>query len=127
MITYRDSQGSRSILCAICRSDITGDTNLHQSGFSLSIICDHCYNEFTKDDLEMMLNMFLAYGGYFGKLKAANLSVQSILSKLLDEIKAEKGRIEIQELNIRLMHKALLYGIGPAEFITQLSHFVDDL
>lgn len=127
MITSKDSQGQRTILCSVCRSVIRGDTNIHQSSFSLSVICDDCCKGFSRDDIEMMLNMFLAYGGYFGKLKEPGISVRSLLSKLLGEIKAEKGRIQIQELNVRLMHKALLYGIAPSDFVGQLSRFVDDL
>ena len=127
MITSKDSQGQRTILCSVCRAPIQGDTNIHQSSFSLSVVCDDCYGEFAKDDVEMMLNMFLAYGGYFGKFKESDITVQSLLSRLLGEIKAEKGRVEIKELNIRLMHKALLYGISPSDFVGQLSRFVDEL
>ena len=65
-----------------------------------------------------MANMFFAYGGYFGKLKDDGFSVYKILKELTSEIKEEETSIE--EINIKMMHRALLHGINPYQFVEGL-------
>ncbi|MFX0136700.1 MAG: hypothetical protein ACFFDN_23895, partial [Candidatus Hodarchaeota archaeon] len=70
------------------------------------------------EDLELMANMFFAYGGYFGKLKGRGFSVYKVLKELTSEIQVQETPIE--EVNIKMMHRALLYGITPHQFIEGL-------
>jgi hypothetical protein len=70
----------------------------------------------------MMLNMFLAYGGYFGKEPKENFSFETFISQI-DQIKAKEGNM-VEIINIRMMHTALIHGIGPQEYLVYLEKLI---
>lgn len=111
------------ILCGICQAEITNEASIYQEGLHLGVVCTECYKNNSKKDLELMANMFFAYGGYFGKLKDDDFSVYKILKELTSEIKEEDPSIE--EINIKMMHRALLHGINPHQFVEGLKMFLE--
>jgi len=111
------------IICGICRTEITNEASIYQEGLHLGVVCAGCYKNNSKEDLELMANMFFAYGGYFGKLKDGNFSVYKVLKELTSEIQEEV--ISIEEVNIRMMHRALLYGVTPHQFVEGLKMFLE--
>ena len=64
-----------------------------------------------------MTNMFIAYGGYFGKLKNSRTSTYKRVKLLKEEIEKNRKKLNPSELDIRIIHKALLYGIPSSQFI----------
>jgi hypothetical protein len=123
MISYPKSYDKTSLglfRCAICRNEIEDYTNVYPAGLNFGLVCDDCYKSFPEEDIELMLNMFIAYGGYFGKKQGSIFSLKILLKDLVDEITIEKENINVKELNIKMLHKALLYGIAPKEFLIHL-------
>lgn len=108
------------IRCGICRNEIKTGASIYQEGLKFGIVCERCYKNNSQEDLELMANLFLAYGGYFGKLKRKKFSVYKTIKRLMAEIHPSEDLDKLIELNIKMMHQALLYGITPQKFIQGL-------
>lgn len=126
MIGKSDSKSSHSVKCGICRVEIVDRAQIYQAGINLGVVCSGCYRHFSTEDLEMMANMFIAYGGYYGMLKDSNFSIVKTLENVLKNVLREKKVINTEQINIRLMHKALLHGISSEQYIQNLNLLVDD-
>ena len=127
MIGKSDRRRSdHSVKCGICRAEIEDRAQIFQSGINLGVVCVSCYKQFSADDLEMMGNMFVAYGGYFGMRKDSEFSVIKILEKVLQDTAEEGNKVDSEKINIRLMHMALLHGVTPEQYIQSLNLFIDD-
>ncbi len=126
MIGKSDSKSSHSIKCGICQVWIVDRAHIYQAGINLGVVCVDCYKHFSTEDLEMMANMFIAYGGYFGMLKDSSFSLLKTLENVLKNGLKEKKIVNTEQINIKLIHKALLHGISPEEYIQDPSVLVDD-
>jgi len=115
-----EKKSLKSVKCAICQGDAKNNAKIQKLGTNFGIICNDCYEELSKDEIQLISNMFNAFGGYFGKLKTRNLSNYKIIKELAEEFKVKKEKIEFSKINIQLLHKALLYGIAPRQFIKGL-------
>ena len=103
--------------CGICHKDITQEAAIYQGGFQFGLICSSCHENNSEEDIELMANMFLAFGGIFGMLKDPKFPVNEMLKNLIDEIHIRKGTTSPKELKLKLMYLALLHGITPQEFL----------
>jgi hypothetical protein len=114
--TSKKKAETSMIQCGLCRNPIIDLSSVFQSKSSFIPICKKCKCKFSTNDIEMTLNIFAAYGGYFGKENAEQFSVKEWLSKTL------KNRSERDPnlINMRLMHQALLHGYTPSEYIEKL-------
>jgi hypothetical protein len=112
---------SERIRCAICHSDISNETKTFQSTVNYGIICPKCVEQFKKEEIEIALNLFLLYGGYFGQYKRADFSIIERLIELFEE-EGESFNFEIT--NMKLLHEALIHGITPKEFNRSLELFL---
>ncbi len=126
MIGKSERRSDRSIKCGICRAEIVDRAQIYQAGINLGVVCSGCYKCFSAEDLKMMANMFIAYGGYFGMLERSNFSLVKTLENILKNGLKEKRIVNSEQINIRLMHKALLHGISPEQYIQNLTLLVDD-
>jgi len=126
MIGKSDSKSSHSVKCGVCHMGIVDRAQIYQAGINLGVVCSDCYKLFSVEDLEMMANMFIAYGGYFGMLKDSNFSLVKTLETILKSSLREKKIVNTEQINIRLMHKALLHGISPEQYIQELTLLVED-
>ncbi len=127
MIGKSDRRRSdHSVKCGICRAEIEDRAQIFQSGINLGVVCEDCYKRFSAEDLEMMGNMFIAYGGYFGMRKDSKFSVIKILEKVLQDTLEEGNKVDSEKINIRLMHMALLHGVTPEQYIKNLNLLIDD-
>jgi hypothetical protein len=115
-----DKKALRSVKCAICQEDAKNNARIQKLGTNFGIICNDCHEELSRDEIQLISNMFTAFGGYFGKLKTKKHSNYEIIKELAEEFKVNKGKIELSKINIQLLHKALLYGITPRRFIKGL-------
>ena len=115
---------SNSLKCAICRADIKNNTNIYQSKHNFGIVCSNCYQKFSIKDIEWMLNIFLAYGGYFAKLKDQNFSLERYLCNLAEYLRKNEKTLDINELNIKFIHEILLHGITIQEYQKKLESFL---
>jgi hypothetical protein len=110
-------QRKELLKCGICHNEIVSSASIYQEGFRFGVVCQTCYTSNSPEDLELMANMFLAYGGYFGKIKASDFSLYKMLEKIASKVQKKEN---VEELHITYMHCALLHGITPKQFIQGL-------
>lgn len=115
----------KTLKCGICRADIVDKSFIYQSKSYGALICQDCCNMFSKEDIELILDLFIAYGGYFGKLKPSDFSLVLMLDKL--EKKDGRATAPFEKLTVIFFHNALLHGISPQEYINQLEALIDNL
>ena len=72
-----------SVYCGICNSQIKNHGAIKQIGMSLSIVCMDCAEEFDDEEIELMGNIFMAFGGYFGKLKRSDKHSRQKLKEIV--------------------------------------------
>ena len=120
---FVNSSGN-SLKCAICRDDIKNNTNIYQSKHNFGIVCWNCYQKFSIKDIEWMLKIFLAYGGYFAKLKDQNFSLERYLCNLAEHLRKNEKTLDMNELNIKFIHEILLHGITIQEYQKKLESFL---
>jgi hypothetical protein len=104
------------VKCGICRNEITRGATIYQEGLTFGVVCEDCYKSNSPDDLELMKNLFMAFGGYFGQYKSEEYSLYKSLKNYVEESKTRN----VKDLNIQLMHNALLHGITPHQYIQSL-------
>ncbi|MHA2036235.1 MAG: hypothetical protein ACW98X_07365 [Promethearchaeota archaeon] len=126
MIAKSASKSIYVVKCGICRVEIVDRAQIYQAGINLGVICSACYQSFSTEDIEMMANMFIAYGGYFGMLKDSSFSFLKTLENLLKKGLKKKEVITSEQINVRLMHKALLHGISPQQYVQNLTLLFDE-
>jgi len=126
MINRPDHINTDHIKCAICHSDINNYSKIYQSDPNFGVICGNCRNRFTKEDLELISSLFLAYGGFLGKLKRSQFSIIEVIKDLSKELVEQNDSLSIENLNIKVLHKALVHGITPNEFIELLKSFLNE-
>lgn len=114
--TELESDSYSSEICGICHKKIRQGAATYHEGFHIEVICPHCYSRNSEKDIELIGNMFLAFGGHFGMLRDPLFPVNEMLKSFLKEIQANKGKIPTECLKIKLLHLALLHGITPEEF-----------
>ena len=103
--------------CGICHSEIFSSASIYQEGFNFGVVCKQCYEKNSPEDLELMANMFLAYGGHFGKLQNPDFSLYKLLDQIVSKVENKEN---VEELHIKYMHHALLNGVTPKQFIQGL-------
>ena len=115
----------RVVRCGICRVEIRDRAQIFQAGVNFGIVCITCYKQFSTEDIELMANMFIAYGGYFGILKDSKISTCNILEKLTTELGKQGDDVNFEQINIQLLHKVLLHGITPKQYTHELKNLVE--
>ena len=113
---FKNRDFQDSINCGICHREIKQEAAIFQEGLNFGVICSECYINNSEEEIELMSNMFLAFGGYFGMLKDPNYSIYEMLKDLVRKIHNNKTTMSSVEMKIRLFHTALLHGITPREF-----------
>lgn len=106
-----------NVKCCICQNNIRGAQKIIRAGLHYGFICSKFFTRFSKEEVELMINMFIAYGGYFGKLKNSRTSTYKRVKILKEEIEKNRNNMPTSVLDIRIIHKALLYGIPSNQFI----------
>ncbi len=105
------------VKCGICKNNLKRGASIYQEGLTFGVVCEQCYKKNSQEDLELMANMFLAYGGYFGMLKNSDFSLYNILKQIVSKVENKEN---VEELHIKCMHQALLNGITPRQFVQGL-------
>ncbi|MFW9895758.1 MAG: hypothetical protein ACFFD7_08135 [Candidatus Thorarchaeota archaeon] len=116
MSTDLERASYRAESCGICHEDIKQGAAIYHEGFHIEVICPQCYSKNSEKDIELIGNMFTAFGGHFGVLKDPLFPVNEMLKCLLKEIQTSKGKMPKECLKIKLLHLGLLHGITPEEF-----------
>ena len=126
MIAKPASKSVHSVKCGICHVEIVDRAQIYQAGINLGVICITCYRAFSTEDIEMMANMFIAYGGYYGMIKDRTFSVLKALEYLIENSNVKDKFLNTDFLNIKLMHKALLHGVSPEQYINSFKTLLEE-
>ena len=86
-LTSKDKLQQNTVLCALCRADITYAPKRYQLTSNYGVICSRCRNRFTEKDLIIISDLFFIYGGYFGKLPRRSFDLLSQLIAILEDHK----------------------------------------
>lgn len=122
MYSPHDFDTNSIVICSVCHSDITDLVGVYQSPVNFAVVCRQCLSRFTQNDIEMMIGLFFLYGGYFGKLKNRTFSLDEVLSSMEMPINKE----EVEEMNQKLMHQALIHGLKPFQFNQKLQLYTEE-
>ena len=106
--------------CDVCQEEIKFKATIYDSGVNHRVICELCYKRFPKNDLELMLNLFNAYGGYFGKFKKLKSSVYKRLREYNENGFKNNDSSRANQINLQLLHAALLFGFTPQEYFRSI-------
>lgn len=103
--------------CAICAGV---SVKILRLGSNFAVVCKNCLDTFSLSDLELMHNLFLAYGGYFGKYASSKEESYQELVTIAKEF-AQSGR-DIKEVGNDAinLHRAFTHGITPIQLIKGL-------
>lgn len=118
-VTHQVHSGVR---CGICQSHLGRKAEIYREGLSFGVVCEDCYKNNSPEDLELMANLFRAFGGYFGKLKDFGFSLYKVLKSLTS---GSCSHDSILKRNVKVLHQALLHGVGPHQFRQGLRVMID--
>ena len=113
----------QEIRCCICRAIITSVEGVYQSPSNYALVCRECSSLFTREDLEMMMGLFFLYGGYFGEHRNELFNLELMIDSIGESIPIDFDNLE--SINQRLMHVALLHGFGPSDFNRILKRYIE--
>ena len=116
---------SSGIKCSICRADIKERHKMYQTSLKLGVICRSCRKRFPEEDIEMIVNIFFAFGGYFGKFDKSEFSIDDVIVEFAEQLEAKE--INLHSANVKMWHKVLTHGITPKEFLEELSVYVEQV
>ena len=87
-----DKKKVSAVECAICKGSKNAEVNIKRLGRSFCVVCRDCLEEFTDKDLELMHNMFTAFGGHFGKLGGSKEETYERLEEIARSYR-EEGKV----------------------------------
>ena len=125
MINAPNFAVSSGIKCSICRADIKERHKMYQTSLKLGVICRSCRKLFSEEDIEMIVNIFFAYGGYFGKYDKSEFSIDEVVVEFAEQLSL--GSTDLHAQNIKMWHKVLTHGITPQAFLEELSLYVEQV
>ncbi|TFF85419.1 MAG: hypothetical protein EU517_01645 [Promethearchaeota archaeon] len=123
MINFRDTMLSERIRCAICHADINASDQIFQSKVNYGVICKNCIARFDEEEIEIAINLFALYGGYFGQFKRDGFS---FLDRLLELVEMKNEELNLETTNMKLLHFALIHGVTPGELNRSLERFLKE-
>jgi hypothetical protein len=112
--------------CSICNKDIIGKHRFVRLAINYGVICQECNERFNDAEIELVSNIFTAFGGYFGSKKGES-SDSGILTirKLLKFYRHAGNKINLYALDVKILHQALLHGISPNQIVKGLTLLID--
>jgi len=96
---------------------------MYQTSLKLGVICRSCRKLFSEEDIEMIVNIFFAFGGYFGKFDKSEFSIDDIIVEFAEQL--ETKEINLHSANVKMWHKVLTHGIAPEEFLRELGEYIE--
>ena len=125
MMVSNDSKINSTIRCSICRTEIVDRSRLYQESKDLRVICGDCREKFTDEDLQVIPDLFVIYGGYFGMLKCESYSETDFVGVLVEELDAMEDIVDVEQVNRKMLHNALLHGLTPEQYTKKLRVFIE--
>lgn len=114
-----------SIKCVLCRNDTKLNLKIKKIGNAFGTVCEECAKAFNDEEIELMYNMFTAYGGYYGKMSNSKELSYSKLEEIAKAYKEQYRDINDVESDIKTLHSAFLYGISPQQLVKGIKLLAD--
>ena len=105
------------IKCVLCRNDTKLDVKIKKIGNSFGTVCEECVKAFRDEEIELIHNMFSAFGGYFGKMSNSKELSYSKLEEIAKGYKEQNKNINNIENDVKTLHSAFLYGISMQQLV----------
>ena len=121
----REKKKPNSVKCVLCRSNTHSSFKIKKIGMSFGIVCEDCLRSFSDKEMELIHNMFIAFGGHFGLLSNSKESSYSKLKEIAEDYKILNKDIADIENDIKTLHSAFLYGITPRQLVQGLKFLID--
>ena len=113
------------VKCRICHKNANPEITIKKMGSSFGVICKKCSKSFTDRDIELMHNMFTAFGGYYNSMSNSKKLSYSKLEEIAKGYKEQNKNINNIENDVKTLHSAFLYGISPQQLVKGLKLLVD--
>ena len=113
------------IKCVLCRIDTKLDVKIKRIGNTFGTVCEECAKAFSDEEIELMHNMFTAFGGYYGKMSNSKELSYSKLEEIAKDYKEQYRDINDVENDVKTLHSAFLYGISPQQLVKGLKLLID--
>ncbi len=113
------------IKCVLCRNDTKLDVKIKKIGNTFGTVCEECAKAFSDEEIELMHNMFTAFGGYYGKMSNSKELSYSKLEEIAKDYKEQYRDINDVENDVKTLHSAFLYGISPQQLVKGLKLLID--
>ncbi|MHA2287159.1 MAG: hypothetical protein ACXABG_00105 [Promethearchaeota archaeon] len=108
------------VRCSMCHENANPEITIKKMGLSFGVICKKCSKLFDDREVELMYNMFTAYGGYFSKMSNSREVTVSKLKEIARNNKNRGKNSDDIESEIKTLHSAFLYGIRPQQLVKSL-------
>ena len=113
------------IKCVLCRNNTKLDVKIKKIGNTFGTVCEDCAKAFNDEEIELMYNMFTAFGGYYGKMSNSKELSYSKLEEIAKDYKEQYRDINDVENDVKTLHSAFLYGISPQQLVKGLKLLID--
>ena len=113
------------IKCVLCRNETKSGVKIKKIGNTFGTVCDECTKTFNDEEIELMHNMFNAFGGYFGKMSDSKELSYLKLEEIAKDYMEQNKNVNTIENDIKTLHLAFLYGISPQQLVRGIKLLVD--
>ena len=113
------------VKCVLCRNDTSKNVKIKKIGNSFGTVCEECAKTFKDEEIELMFNMFTAFGGHYNSMRSSKELSYSKLEEIAKEYKEQHKDINNIENDIKTLHSAFLYGISPQQLVKGLKLLAD--
>jgi len=103
--------------CAVCAGV---GVKILKLGPNFVVVCKRCLDTFSLSDLELMHNMFVAFGGYFGKYASSREESYQELKIIAREYSQSGRDVTRIENDVKNLHRAFTHGITPVQLVQGL-------
>ncbi|TFF87472.1 MAG: hypothetical protein EU548_10240 [Promethearchaeota archaeon] len=115
-----DPENFQKTTCTICHTKIMNNEVAYRSSVSKASVCQRCDFKYPRWELELMIGLFLAYGGYFGKYRSLYKSVEEVCLESVDHLEKLGKEVRFEEIDIKILHTMLLHGYTQKDYIAYL-------
>ena len=113
------------VKCSICNKEIIGKQRFVRLAINYGVICQECNERFNDVEIELVSNLFTAFGGYFGSEKGETSDSGYLTIKRLSKFYRDaENKVNLNALDVKILHQALLHGIEPNRIVKGLELLV---
>jgi len=113
------------VKCRICHKNANPEIVIKKMGNSFGVICKECARSFTDREIDLMHNMFSAFGGYFSKMSNSKEVTKSKFKEIANDYMKRDRNIKNVENEIITLHTAFLYGIRPQQLVKSIKILIN--